>query len=90
LWSSPDYQRLLDSWFRRQEVMLGYSDSNKDGGMLTSGWEIYKAHRALHEVARNCGVELRIFHGVAGRWGVAEARLIARSPHNRQAHSTVR
>ena len=43
LWTSPDYQPFLDSWGRRQEVMLGYSDSNKDGGMLTSSWEIYKA-----------------------------------------------
>src|SRR5205085_3743289 len=48
LWTANDYARLLDSWGRRQEVMLGYSDSNKDGGMLTSTWEIYKAHRALH------------------------------------------
>ena len=45
-------RRLLDSWGRWQEVMLGYSDSNKDGGMLTSTWELYKTHRALHRVAR--------------------------------------
>ena len=45
LWTNPDYSRVLDSWGRRQEVMLGYSDSNKDGGMLTSTWEIFKAHR---------------------------------------------
>ncbi len=45
IWRSPDYQPLLDSWGRWQEVMLGYSDSNKDGGMLTSIWELYKAHR---------------------------------------------
>ena len=54
LWSSPEYSRLLDSWGRSQEVMLGYSDSNKDGGMLTSTWELYKAHHALHQVAREC------------------------------------
>src|SRR5205085_189376 len=44
LWSSSEYAPYLDSWGRRQEVMLGYSDSNKDGGMLTSTWEIFKAH----------------------------------------------
>ena len=52
LWSDPEYQPLLDSWGRWQEVMLGYSDSNKDGGMLTSTWELYKAHRELHRAAR--------------------------------------
>src|SRR5690606_4095303 len=38
LWTLPDYEHLLRSWSRRQQVMLGYSDSNKDGGMLTSTW----------------------------------------------------
>ena len=41
LWSRTDYASYLNSWGRRQEVMLGYSDSNKDGGMLTSSWEIF-------------------------------------------------
>jgi phosphoenolpyruvate carboxylase len=69
LWSAEDYSRLLDSWGRRQEVMLGYSDSNKDGGMLTSTWEIYKAHRALHQAADECRVRLRLFHGRGGTVG---------------------
>ena len=69
LWTSADYARLLDSWGRRQEVMLGYSDSNKDGGMLTSTWEIFKAHRALHEVAAECNVGLTLFHGRGGTVG---------------------
>jgi phosphoenolpyruvate carboxylase len=69
VWSHPDYTRLLDSWGRRQEVMLGYSDSNKDGGMLTSTWEIFKAHRALHQVAIECKVELTLFHGRGGTVG---------------------
>ena len=69
LWTSEAYQPLLKSWKHRQEVMLGYSDSNKDGGMITSTWEIYKAHRALHQVARDCGVHLRLFHGRGGTVG---------------------
>jgi phosphoenolpyruvate carboxylase len=69
LWKSDAYRPLLKSWSYQQEVMLGYSDSNKDGGMITSTWEIYKAHRALHEVARECGVTLRLFHGRGGTVG---------------------
>lgn len=69
LWSSEAYKPLLESWGYRQEVMLGYSDSNKDGGMIASTWEIYKAHRAVHTVARECGVKLRLFHGRGGTVG---------------------
>ena len=69
VWNSPGYQPLLDSWGRWQEVMLGYSDSNKDGGMLASTWELHKAHRELHRVARACNVKLRLFHGRGGTVG---------------------
>jgi phosphoenolpyruvate carboxylase len=69
LWSSEAYKPLLAAWGHTQEVMLGYSDSNKDGGMLTSTWEIFKAHRALHEAARETGVTLRLFHGRGGTVG---------------------
>ena len=68
-WSDPRYRKLLDSWSGWQEVMIGYSDSNKDGGMLTSLWELYKAHRALHAAARKHNVKLRLFHGRGGTVG---------------------
>ncbi len=69
LWASPEYQPLIDSWGRWQEVMLGYSDSNKDGGMFTSTWELYKAHRELHRAAQEFGIKLRLFHGRGGTVG---------------------
>ncbi len=69
LWSRADYRKLLASWGDWQEIMLGYSDSNKDGGMITSTWEIFRAHRDLHVVAREAGIRLRIFHGRGGTVG---------------------
>ncbi|WP_297458704.1 phosphoenolpyruvate carboxylase [Ferrovum sp.] len=69
LFSLPVYQKLLDSRQRTQEVMLGYSDSNKDGGFLTANWELYKAEKTLVEIFSRHGIELRLFHGRGGSVG---------------------
>ena len=65
----PLYRALVHARGEQQEVMLGYSDSNKDGGYLTANWALYRAELDLVESARKTGIRLRLFHGRGGTVG---------------------
>ncbi len=65
----PDYQRYLHQCHNQQQVMLGYSDSSKDGGILTSGWELYKAQERVAALGRQFGIGITMFHGRGGAIG---------------------
>lgn len=66
LFSIPVYKAYLDARGGVQEVMLGYSDSNKDGGYFAANWKLYLAQKKLAETASRHGVKLRLFHGKGG------------------------
>jgi phosphoenolpyruvate carboxylase len=65
----PPYRALVHARGEQQEVMLGYSDSNKDGGYLAANWALYRAELELVESARTTGIRLRLFHGRGGTVG---------------------
>jgi phosphoenolpyruvate carboxylase len=69
LLAHPGYRALVDARGGWQEIMIGYSDSNKDGGYLAANWALYKAEAELLVVAREAGVRLRLFHGRGGTVG---------------------
>jgi phosphoenolpyruvate carboxylase len=69
LFANEEYRRHLEVRGMRQQIMLGYSDSNKDGGYFSSNWNLYLAQQALSDICKAHGVTLELFHGRGGSIG---------------------
>jgi phosphoenolpyruvate carboxylase len=69
LLDDPVYRRQLEARDRRQEVMIGYSDSSKDAGIVSSSWALYRAQESLSAMFQEAGIDLRLFHGRGGSVG---------------------
>jgi len=69
IYESPLYKKQLEARDNLQEIMLGYSDSNKDGGYWMANWALEKAQRSLGKVCRDFDVDFRLFHGRGGTVG---------------------
>lgn len=69
LFNNPLYKEAIQSRDNFQEIMLGYSDSSKDGGILTSNWELYKAQNVIKDICNKYGITFRMFHGRGGSIG---------------------
>ncbi len=84
LWADPDYRAHLQRRGNVQEVMLGYSDSSKDGGYLSANWGLYRAQRQLVTLGDEQGIDLRLFHGKGGtidRGGGMSHRSLVAQPY---------
>lgn len=66
LFENPVYRSFLSSKQNKQTVMIGYSDSNKDGGYLASNWVLYQSQEEIADICRKAGIELTLFHGRGG------------------------
>lgn len=80
---NPLYRKLLEQSGNTQEIMLGYSDSSKDGGIITSAWQLYSAQQTITEIAKKYGINTRLFHGRGGsvsRGGGSTHQAIAAQP----------
>ncbi|HSP85548.1 MAG TPA: phosphoenolpyruvate carboxylase, partial [Psychrobacter sp.] len=80
---NPLYRGLLQHSDNTQEIMLGYSDSSKDGGIITSAWQLYSAQQTINHIAEKYGIKTRLFHGRGGsvsRGGGSTHKAIAAQP----------